>query len=89
MEEEQREAQLFTLEAPNIRVVHLYTSGGHNFFGHHGQSAGQHTLIEHQEIYCEAGRGINGDRFFLITKTTIAAKSLFSPWKYLKKFAGN
>jgi MOSC domain-containing protein YiiM len=62
--QEQREAQLVALESPKIRIAHLYTSGGHNFFGHHGQPAGQYPLVEHQEIYCAAGRGIEGDRFF-------------------------
>ena len=64
MQEEQRETQLVALESPPIRIAHLYTSGGHNFFGHHGQPAGQHSLMEHQEIYCVADRGIEGDRFF-------------------------
>ena len=49
---------------PHIRVARLYTSRGHNFFGHYGQPAGTHELIERQEIFCLAGRGIEGDRFF-------------------------
>ena len=64
MKEEPSEAQLITLESPIVRVAHLYTSGGHNFFGRHGQRAGQHGLVERKEIYCVAGRGIEGDRFF-------------------------
>lgn len=49
---------------PNIRIARLYTSRGHNFFGQHGKTAGTHELLEHQEIVCIAGRGIEGDRFF-------------------------
>ena len=51
-------------ELPQIRVARLYTSAGHNFFGHHGKPAGNHPLVEHQEIHCVAGQGIQGDRFF-------------------------
>ena len=48
----------------NVNVRHLYVSPGHNYFGHHGQSPGEHPLIEVPEIECVAGRGIRGDRFF-------------------------
>ena len=64
MNAEQRETPFITPTSPTIRIAHLYTSVGHNFFGHHGQPAGEHPLVEHQEIYCVAGRGIEGDRFF-------------------------
>jgi MOSC domain-containing protein YiiM len=64
MKEEQPGAQLIALESAGIHVAHLYTSQGHNFFGHHGQPAGQHAIVEQQEIYCVAGRGVEGDRFF-------------------------
>ncbi len=47
-----------------IRVEHLFISPGHNFFGHHGQPAGEHPIIAVEEIECVAGRGIRGDRFF-------------------------
>lgn len=46
-----------------IRIKELYISPGHNFFGHHGLSAGTHPLIRCEEINCLAGRGIEGDRF--------------------------
>jgi MOSC domain-containing protein YiiM len=64
MKELPQGTQSIALESPAIRIAHLYTSGGHNFFGHHGKPAGQHSLVEHQEIYCVAGRGVEGDRFF-------------------------
>lgn len=44
-------------------IHHLYTSPGHNFFGHHGEAAGQHPIIEHERIELLADRGIAGDRF--------------------------
>jgi hypothetical protein len=47
-----------------IRIHHLFTSPGHNFFGRHGQEAGTHENIEHTSIELIAGRGIIGDRFF-------------------------
>lgn len=47
-----------------MKVKQLYLSPGHNFFGHHEQPAGEHPLIEQAELYCVAGRGIRGDRFF-------------------------
>jgi MOSC domain-containing protein YiiM len=51
-------------DATPIRIKHLFVSPGHNFFGHHGQPAGEHPMIERAEIRCVAGRGIEGDRFF-------------------------
>jgi MOSC domain-containing protein YiiM len=47
-----------------IRVEHLFISPGHNYFGHHGQAAGEHPLVEVQEVECVAGKGLFGDRFF-------------------------
>jgi len=64
MKEEQQGAQSIALESPTIRIAHLYTSGGHNFFGQHGKPAGKHPLIDQHEIHCVADRGIEGDRFF-------------------------
>lgn len=47
-----------------MRLLHLYISAGHNYFGHHGQPPGQEPMVEMPEIECVAGRGIRGDRFF-------------------------
>lgn len=47
-----------------IRVEHLFISPGHNYFGHHGQPAGAHPLVEVKEVECVAGKGLSGDRFF-------------------------
>lgn len=47
-----------------MQILHLFISPGHNFFGHHGQPAGQNPMIEVDQADCLAGRGIRGDRFF-------------------------
>lgn len=47
-----------------ITIQHLFISPGHNFFGHPGEAAGKHPLIEVAEIECVAGHGVRGDRFF-------------------------
>lgn len=46
------------------QIHHLFTSPGHNYFGHHEQPAGEHPILEHPSIELVAGRGITGDRFF-------------------------
>ena len=48
----------------NLTIEHLYVSPGHNFFGRHGQPAGEHPTIEVDEVECVAGHGLRGDRFF-------------------------
>jgi MOSC domain-containing protein YiiM len=50
--------------APPIRILHLYISSGHNFFGHHEQPPGEYPMVEVPEIRCLAGRGVEADRFF-------------------------
>jgi len=45
-------------------VCHLFISPGHNFFGHHGQPAGENAAVAVEQIECVAGSGIRGDRFF-------------------------
>lgn len=47
-----------------MKIRRLFISPGHNYFGHHGQSAGRHPTVDVEEIECVAGRGIKGDRFF-------------------------
>lgn len=48
----------------NLEVVRLFISPGHNYFGHHGQRAGDNPTTEVNVIDCVAGRGLRGDRFF-------------------------
>ena len=49
---------------PPLRIVRLYTSPGHNYFGHHGKPKGEAPTLEVAEVRCVPGRGIEGDRFF-------------------------
>lgn len=45
-------------------IEQIFTSPGHNYFGHHGQLPDDFPLVETPEIECVAGHGIRGDRFF-------------------------
>lgn len=45
-------------------IVHLCISRGHNYFGHHGQPAGENPTLACETVECVAGRGLRGDRFF-------------------------
>ena len=47
-----------------MQVRHLFISPGHNYFGHHGQPAGENPIVAVGQIECVAGHGIRGDRFF-------------------------
>lgn len=47
-----------------MRIEHLFTSPGHNFFGRHGRPAGEHPMVAVDYFECVAGQGIRGDRFF-------------------------
>ena len=49
---------------PPLKILHLYVSPGHNFFGRHGKGANEHPTLEVPEIHCVAGRGVESDRFF-------------------------
>ena len=47
-----------------MRLLHLYFSLEHNYFGHHGRPAGTAPMLEVPEMTLVAGQGIVGDRFF-------------------------
>jgi len=47
-----------------IRIVRLFLSPGHNFFGRHGRAPAENPILERARIHCVAGCGIEGDRFF-------------------------
>lgn len=47
-----------------MRLLHLYISPEHNFFGHHGLPAGTTPVVEVPEVEVVAGKGLVGDRFF-------------------------
>lgn len=47
-----------------MKIRQLFISPGHNFFGHHGQPAGENPTVEVREVECVGGQGLVGDRFF-------------------------
>lgn len=47
-----------------IHICHLFISPGHNFYGHHGQPAGEHPVVAVEQVECVAGHGLKGDRFY-------------------------
>jgi MOSC domain-containing protein YiiM len=47
-----------------MKIRRLFISPGHNYFGHHGQPAGENPTLEVLEVECVAGQGLVGDRFF-------------------------
>ena len=47
-----------------FRIERLYLSPGHNYFGHHDRTAGEHPIHAVPAFECVAGRGVKGDRFF-------------------------
>jgi MOSC domain-containing protein YiiM len=46
-----------------MRVVRIFISPGHSFFGRHGMEPDAHSMTEVAEVECLAGRGLAGDRF--------------------------
>jgi hypothetical protein len=49
---------------PHVTIHAIYTSPGHNYFGHHDRPPGEHGVVEHGSVELVAGKGIPGDRFF-------------------------
>jgi MOSC domain-containing protein YiiM len=47
-----------------VKILHLYISPSHNYFGHHGKPPGDHPMVEVDQLVCHAGKGIKGDRFY-------------------------
>jgi hypothetical protein len=47
-----------------IRVVGIFVSPGHNFFGRNDKAPGNHPTVAVAEVRCAAGQGLSGDRFF-------------------------
>lgn len=45
-------------------IEQIFTSPGHNYFGHYGREPDAFPFEEKEAIECVAGRGIRGDRFF-------------------------
>lgn len=46
------------------RLVHIYISAGHDYWGRQGEGRLQSGISEVSEIECVAGKGLRGDRYF-------------------------
>ena len=51
------------MTSPQPKVLGLFISADHNFFGHHDLPPGTSPVEERSSVLCLAGRGIEGDRF--------------------------
>ena len=49
---------------PPLRILRLFVSPGHNFYGRAGLAPDENPTLDVPEIRCVPGRGIEGDRFF-------------------------
>jgi MOSC domain-containing protein YiiM len=56
--------QAYRFLVPDFEITHLYISPGHNFFGHERDQPSSNPALEVPSIWCVAGKGIEGDRFF-------------------------
>ncbi len=48
----------------HARLLHIYISSGHDYWGKQGQGRFQSGITEVKEIECVAGMGLRGDRYF-------------------------
>jgi len=51
------------MEAVQVRITHIFTSPGHDFKGRHGLERLANGTEAHERVVCEAGRGLQGDRY--------------------------
>ena len=47
-----------------VTIRHIFVSSGHNFYGRHGQPAGEFATNDVPFVKCRAGWGLEGDRFY-------------------------
>ena len=67
-------------------IEHLFTSPGHNYYGHHGLPPDDFPLAAAGNIECVAGRGIRGDRFFDYRESYKGQITFFS-WQVFDELA--
>lgn len=65
-----------------MRLLHLYLSPEHNYFGHHGRPPGTAPMIAVPELKLVAGQGIEGDRFFGFKKDYKGQVTFFEEERY-------
>lgn len=61
-----------------MTIEHLFTSPGHNYFGHHGRPPDGFSIVAVDNFECVAGRGIRDDRFFDYRKNYKGQITFFS-----------
>lgn len=49
---------------PDARVLKIYISSGHDYWGKNGEGRLQSGISEVREVECVAGMGLKGDRYF-------------------------
>ncbi len=64
MERSDDETQLEQLPEWNARLVHIFTSPGHDYWGRKGEGRLQNGTREQESVECVAGKGLVGDRYF-------------------------
>jgi len=47
-----------------VKLLHLYISPDHNYYGHFGKPSGKNPIEEVEALDCVADKGVTGDRFF-------------------------
>lgn len=65
-------------DVPALRVVGIFISPWHNFFGHYEKPAGTHPTVAVNETECDVGKGLLGDRFFGFKKNYKGQVTFFS-----------
>lgn len=65
-----------------MRLLHLYLSTEHNYFGHYGGAAGTALMREVPEMQLVAGQGIVGDRFYGFKKDYKGQITFFEEERY-------
>ncbi|MEK7953282.1 MOSC domain-containing protein [Luteolibacter soli] len=48
----------------DARLLHIFVSAGHDYWGRNGEGRMQHGISDLPEVECIAGKGLVGDRYF-------------------------
>ena len=48
----------------DARLLHIFISSGHDYWGRNGEGRMQHGIADVPEVECVAGMGLRGDRYF-------------------------
>lgn len=70
-----------------VGVREIWISRGHDFKGRHGKGRMEYENVRVDEVRCEAGRGLVGDRYFDFVEDYKGQVSFFS-WEVLEEMRG-